>query len=146
MGVPFCPDKKWKAEQIEKSTIFLWAKYCHKIHWQMTTEIHYLQNRNPGAEISVGAGAGYENMNCSWWIAGGSVWPHLREKSLGTQSLVEPHTPVSLTFWNSTRFSQWRSEKHPLLLLETRSYLERQQGTPFSLRRPALRRSYLTRS
>lgn len=46
-----------------------------------TQKITTYLSRKSRAETSTGTSAKVRNLNCNWWIAGGSVWTSLRVKN-----------------------------------------------------------------
>lgn len=70
-------------------------------------------DRQIDTEIPNGLG----NLDCDWWVVGGSVGTHLRvPNSRRTRSQGEPHTFVSFTSRSPVRSSAWVAEKNALTL------------------------------
>lgn len=62
-----------------------------------------------------------ENLNCNWWIVGGSEWTSVWVKnSRETHSQEGPHALVGFSSRNFPGFSQWLSEENTLMLLAGR--------------------------
>ena len=70
--------------------------------WYQNTENHSLL----GAEVQIAGSINWNNLNCNWWMAGGSVWTSLRLKNSREGAVLRgTHNFMSFASWNPTRFS-----------------------------------------